>query len=213
MAITQEQIFTAADEIDARGQAPTLAAVRQAVGGGSFTTISEAMAAWRIRREARKGNAAEPVPEALSAALGDFGQAVWRAAVDLANARLAGEREKLELERDLAETVRAEAVQLADSLSADVDRLQTQLNQALERAQAAEQCLAITRDELTEARVRAASAETRVTGLEERVLAFGEESGRLLAQNERLEQALTRRAGAQTGQGSPQDAGGNPNGS
>ena len=41
MAITREQIWNAADEIDAAGQNPTLAAVRKAVGGGSFTTIQD----------------------------------------------------------------------------------------------------------------------------------------------------------------------------
>ena len=39
MAITTEQIWSAADALDAAGQSPTLAAVRKAVGGGSFTTI------------------------------------------------------------------------------------------------------------------------------------------------------------------------------
>ena len=43
MAVTREQIFAVADELDAAGQKPTLAAVRKALGGGSFTTISEAM--------------------------------------------------------------------------------------------------------------------------------------------------------------------------
>ena len=43
-AITKEQISETADQIAAAGQTPTLAAVRKAVGGGSFTTISGAMA-------------------------------------------------------------------------------------------------------------------------------------------------------------------------
>lgn len=40
MAITKEQIFAVADELDAAGQNPTLASVRKQLGGGSFTTIS-----------------------------------------------------------------------------------------------------------------------------------------------------------------------------
>ncbi|MBK3779964.1 hypothetical protein G3A43_06825 [Paraburkholderia aspalathi] len=210
MALTQEQIFAAADEIDARGQAPTLTAVRQAVGGGSFTTISEAMAVWRARREARKTGSAEPVPDALSAALGEFGQSVWAAAVDLAQARLASEREKLEQERNQAEAVRAEAVQLADALTADLDRLQHQLQQTLERAQQAEQGLAGAREDLTEERVRAAGAESRATELEERVRAMGEESQRLHSHNEQLGLALTRLAGAQAGQVDAQGTGKGP---
>ncbi len=43
MAISKKSIFDAADALDAAGQRPTLAALRKAVGGGSFTTISEAI--------------------------------------------------------------------------------------------------------------------------------------------------------------------------
>ena len=43
MPLTAEQIHTAADALVEAGERPTLAAVRRAVGGGSFTTISEAM--------------------------------------------------------------------------------------------------------------------------------------------------------------------------
>ena len=47
MALTVAQIHQAADELDAEGIRPTLAAVRKRVGSGSFTTISEAMTSWR----------------------------------------------------------------------------------------------------------------------------------------------------------------------
>ena len=47
MAISKEQIFAVADELDAAGQNPTLANVRKQLGSGSFTTISEAMNEWR----------------------------------------------------------------------------------------------------------------------------------------------------------------------
>ena len=40
MAISKEQIFAVADELDAAGQNPTLANVRKQLGSGSFTTSS-----------------------------------------------------------------------------------------------------------------------------------------------------------------------------
>ena len=49
MAISKEQIFAVADELDAAGQNPTLANVRKQLGSGSFTTISEAMNEWRTQ--------------------------------------------------------------------------------------------------------------------------------------------------------------------
>nr|WP_267785071.1 DNA-binding protein [Paenarthrobacter ureafaciens]MCY0975712.1 DNA-binding protein [Paenarthrobacter ureafaciens] len=59
MAISKEQIFAVADELDAAGQNPTLANVRKQLGSGSFTTISEAMNEWR----ARKASQAAPIRE------------------------------------------------------------------------------------------------------------------------------------------------------
>ena len=41
MAISIDDVFSAADRLSESGQQPTLAAVRSALGGGSFTTISE----------------------------------------------------------------------------------------------------------------------------------------------------------------------------
>jgi hypothetical protein len=44
---TTTEIHAIADRLAATGQRPTLAAVRKELGGGSFTTISEAMKDWR----------------------------------------------------------------------------------------------------------------------------------------------------------------------
>ncbi len=65
MAITQEEIFRIADEIDAAGQNPTLSAVRKALGGGSFTTISSAMGEWKVRKAAKALTQSEPAPAAI----------------------------------------------------------------------------------------------------------------------------------------------------
>ena len=66
MAITAEQIFAVADELDAAGQNPTLAAVRKILGGGSFTTISEAMTEWKARKAAKETPLREPAPTMLA---------------------------------------------------------------------------------------------------------------------------------------------------
>lgn len=56
MAITTADVCAAADTICGRWPAAHLAAVRTALGGGSFTTISEAM---RSRKAAQQ---AQPLP-------------------------------------------------------------------------------------------------------------------------------------------------------
>ena len=60
MAITKEQIFAVADDLDAAGQNPTLASVRKQLGGGSFTTISEAMNEWRARKASQAAPSSPP---------------------------------------------------------------------------------------------------------------------------------------------------------
>jgi len=45
---------------------PTLAAVRKGLGGGSFTTISEAMTEWKARKAAREKPLNEPAPQAVA---------------------------------------------------------------------------------------------------------------------------------------------------
>lgn len=68
MAITKQDIHAVADQIAADGGSPTLAAVRRVLGGGSFTTISEAMQEWKAARQ----NAAAPIREA--GGISEFGK-------------------------------------------------------------------------------------------------------------------------------------------
>ena len=72
MAITKEQIFAVADELDAAGQNPTLANVRKQIGSGSFTTISEAMNEWRARKASQAAPIREPAPQAITDKLAEL---------------------------------------------------------------------------------------------------------------------------------------------
>ena len=126
MAITKEQIFTVADEIDAAGQNATLAAVRKALGGGSFTTISEAMTEWKARKAAKEAPIREAAPQTVIDLLSGLGAEVWSAALTLANGRLASERTALEEARVQLEAEKTEAAELADQVSAELDALKTE---------------------------------------------------------------------------------------
>lgn len=181
MALTTDQIHAAADQIAADGQNPTLAAVRAAVGGGSYTTISEALKGWRAARAAAPADAAqEPPPSAVTQAAETFAAAVWSAAQELAQGRLEVEREALAAARQEMEQSRAEVAELADQLSGEVESLRSELErrQANEAQTAA--ALAIAKEGITT--IRAEAAELRIR-LEERT----GERDRLLADRERLE--------------------------
>mgnify|MGYP000931500457 FL=1 len=94
MAVTKEQIFSAADELAAAGQKPTLEAIRQRTGG-SYTTISPALNEWKARQATAAAPLREPAPQAVADRLAELGADVWAVALDLANARLAVEREEI----------------------------------------------------------------------------------------------------------------------
>lgn len=90
MALTRDDIWAVADRLDAEGRAPTLAAVRKALGSGSFTTISEAMREWHQRRKEKTDKAQEagPVPPDLDEAVRRFAQEVWAKATEMAKAEV-----------------------------------------------------------------------------------------------------------------------------
>lgn len=169
MAISREQIWAAADELDAAGQNPTLASVRKAVGGGSFTTIQDAMTEWKARRAAKESPLREPAPQSIGDRLVELGGEVWAAALEMANVRLASEREALELARSETEASRQEAAELADQLTVELD-------EARGRAAALEAAEEAARSEAADLRQRLAVAEARAVEIERQAEAARQEA-------------------------------------
>lgn len=167
MAVTKEQIFSAADELAAAGQKPTLEAIRQRTGG-SYTTISPALNEWKARQATAAGPLREPAPQAVADRLAELGADVWAVALDLANARLAVEREALEKARAELEADRAEATELADKLAGDVEQLQSRLASIETAEQAARIEADALRGQLTAAQEQAHTAEARAVEIERR---------------------------------------------
>ena len=133
MAITKDSIFAAATDIAAAGGAATLAAVRKAVGGGSYTTISEALKEWRVIHQQATAPLQEPAPQALSDRLAGVINETWTIALEMANDRLNTERAALEQIRIDLEQSRREAVDLADQLSAELEQAQATIAQQAAR--------------------------------------------------------------------------------
>ena len=126
MAITKEQIFAVADELDGAGQNPTLAVVRKVIGGGSFTTISQAMSEWKARKAEKEAPIREAPPQSVTDLISALGAEVWSVALMLANGRLATERAALEEARVQLEADKAEAAELADQMSGELDALRAE---------------------------------------------------------------------------------------
>lgn len=166
MAITTQDIHAAADRIAEAGQQPTLAAVRAALGGGSFTTISEAMKSWKAQQ------AAAPIREAAPAAVTErmsvLAAEVWGVAIGLAGERLASEREDLEATRQEMEQAQQEAAGMADQLATELDAARAQIEQqagALKQAEAQAAQLAAAQEAAHTAQAALTEAQKRADGL------------------------------------------------
>lgn len=95
MAITTQDIHAAADKLAEQDIKPTLAKVRDALGGGSFTTISDAMTTWRQEQQADQQLQQVDLPSSINERLQALGAEMWQSANSLANERLAAERDAL----------------------------------------------------------------------------------------------------------------------
>jgi chromosome segregation ATPase len=127
MAITKDQVFQAASHLDANGQTPTLAAVRKALGGGSFSTISEFMAEWREHRDTLPESTHESTPPAILEKAAELAAHVWSTAMNISNTRLATERETMCIAENQLRNQLKDAIATADELTAEIDQLQTQI--------------------------------------------------------------------------------------
>ena len=134
MAITTQDIHATADRLAAEGQQPTLAAVRSALGGGSFTTISEAMKVWKAAQLSATAPIREAAPAAVAERMAEVAGEVWSIAQGMANDRLASEREALDAARQEMEQAQAEAAELADQLASDLDTAKAVIEQQAQAA-------------------------------------------------------------------------------
>ena len=137
MAITTEQIHATADQLQEQGIKPTLAEVRKALGGGSFTTISEAMKSWRQDNQEEEQLRQVDLPSGITERLQALGADMWQTAIDIANDRLVKEREALEGIKAKAQAETDEAQEAVKTLESEQADLLVQLDEVTATAEAA----------------------------------------------------------------------------
>jgi len=121
MAITKEQIIEAAEQLKASGVNPSMAAVREKLGGGSFATISPILREWRESQEQRAVVAIE-MPGEAKAALDRAGVDIWRIVTALATEKLS------KVQAEAEETVKAATAE-RDELLKEVEKLEKHIEQ------------------------------------------------------------------------------------
>ena len=143
MATTKEDIWKIANDMVENGERPTLAAIRKTVGGGSYTTISEAMTEWRDRQKQAEIEKAIAIPDEISDTLLIASKSIWKVAKDRADKEVSGLKDELKAKQDAFDKERTETLTLADQLSqelelakADNDKLKEEYKKHTEENQA-----------------------------------------------------------------------------
>jgi chromosome segregation ATPase len=180
--IRYEEVQAAAETLLARGLNPTIQRVRELLGTGSNTTISEHLKHWQQQLAAAPKVILPPaIPEAVAAALDAF----WKIAVQHAEAAF-------EEHRVAAAQAIAAADQARDVAIAEQQRAQStasNLRRELESTQAAIRDLA---DRLLVEQERRAAAETAIQAAEQRIQAAADTVAQIRAETTaRVEQLET----------------------
>lgn len=137
MALTVESIHKAADELQGQGIKPTLAEVRKVLGGGSFTTISDAMKTWREEHKDEQQLKQVDLPSGIDERLQALGADMWQKAIDIANDRLVKEREALEVIKAKSQQDVDESSESVKILEAEQKELLAQLDEVTATAETA----------------------------------------------------------------------------
>ena len=179
MALNIQQVHNTADQLQEQGVKPTLAEVRKALGGGSFTTISEAMKSWRQDNKEEAQLRQVELPSGITERLQTLGADVWQTAIDIANDRLVKDREALEsikaksqAETDEAQeavkTLEGEQADLLgqlDEITATAETATKQAFEAVAERDAFKQALADTQHQLELERAKTDSAQGQLADL------------------------------------------------
>jgi chromosome segregation ATPase len=185
--ITQTQVYEAASALLDEGTSPTVQSVRERIGSGSYTTINAHLGEWR---KEHAGQAPADIPDIPEKVQGAFRQ-VWSAASLAAQA-------DVETQRQALEAMRREMDKERVDMTAEIDRLETALEEATQREGRSAQ-------DLEAARQAGAGKDARISALtvenarfEERLKAADARGGELTEQLERLQAAFTAAAKAPT---------------
>ncbi|MCG5531328.1 DNA-binding protein [Halorhodospira halochloris] len=133
MSYTLEQIYAVADAIAERGENPTINKVRQELGGGSYTTISDAMRHWRTKQKEEQALAETKLPESLQDRLHKTGAELWQTAVNEAERRLAERHKEFEAQKEDLNSQLADAHEAIQSLEQEYAQAKTRIEELEEK--------------------------------------------------------------------------------
>lgn len=118
----EEKIIEAAEKLRNTGKKPTMEAVRELIGGGSFATISPVLRKWRESQEQIQAVTLE-MPNDIKAIFEKSAVDVWREITNVTAERIA------KAEAESAKQINAAHAERDEALT-EIDRLETALNES-----------------------------------------------------------------------------------
>lgn len=85
---TAAEVWRVAEEIAQAGGVPTVQAVRDRLGGGSFSTLSPLLKQWKEEREAAKAPPAVEIPAEVAEVMREATARIWASAEAVARQRI-----------------------------------------------------------------------------------------------------------------------------
>ncbi|MGZ8941219.1 MAG: DNA-binding protein [Methylobacter sp.] len=131
MAISKQDIIEAAEKLLVAGVNPTMQAIRDELGSGSFATISPILREWRDSKQQR-ATVAIDMPGEAKAALERAGADFWRIITSLATERLTKVQEEAEAAISSANADRDEVLREIELLEGEIEQKNAELAGVLE---------------------------------------------------------------------------------
>ena len=167
--IKPEKIREVIQELEARREKPTFTAIRERLGGGSYSTIAAVLTDWRREQAEAVRPVVPEMPEAITHLLRHLWAEAWKAADAVHEPeRQARERDEIEHEK-----LRAEMGQ-------EIARLEAELSQVESERESARAASTKAEEELEQERVERAKAENTVGILQTEVTELRAESRKAL---------------------------------
>lgn len=126
--VTQNEVYASADRVAARGQKPTVSAVRAELGNrGSNGTILRYLREWWNYRSAVKNDTTLEIPDALAEAIREALGSTWAAATRLASEEVAAARQVAQKQNEGLEIQFRDAVETIEQMETEIENLHVEL--------------------------------------------------------------------------------------
>lgn len=123
--ITIDLVHQAANEIDHEGKKPKYQAVRERLGKGSYTTISQGLATWKP--PAQSAPDCGPIPPEVAERATALAKGLWSTAYTIARKEANRSLDEIAREQQESEARCMKLAELADEQAEQIDKLNAQL--------------------------------------------------------------------------------------